>query len=115
MKQFNKFGMVVFLLLLAMPMVFAANGTELSTDAFAPVDITNIGGVSEVTNLLARIISIVRLVAVGVAVLASIILGIQFMGARDPIEKKRLGDRLKYILIGLAVVVLSYPIVNLFL
>lgn len=71
--------------------------------------------VIKVTGKLATIISYVQYFAGGIAVLLAMITGVQFMNARDPHEKRQLGDKLKYIVIGLVIVLLSFPVVNLLL
>ncbi|HIJ11737.1 TPA: hypothetical protein HA278_06780 [Candidatus Woesearchaeota archaeon] len=109
--KYGKFGVVLLLVLLAVPLALAGPEDFRVNEG----DVEGIDGMEEVTGKLANIIGIVQYMAVGIAVLFASITGIQFMGARDPVEKKRLGDRLKYVLLGLAIVVLSFPLVRLVL
>ncbi len=66
-----------------------------------------------ITTKLKKIINILQYIATFIAAIAAIITGIMFMTAKDPAEKRHIGDRLKSIIIGLIIVVLSIPIVNL--
>ncbi len=106
---------VVLLAVLAILSIQLVLAAEVNASQFEGGNLDGVEGVAEVTSMISRIIALVQYTAGGVAVLLLAITGIQFMGARDPVDKKQLGDRLKYILIGLAIVVLSFPIVKLIL
>ena len=55
------------------------------------------------------------MIAGAIAALVATIVGFMFMNAKDPSEKKNLGDKLKAIIIGLGIILLSVPLVQLLL
>ncbi len=75
--------------------------------------VTTSDDMTAITSKLKKIINILQYIATFVAAIAAIITGIMFMTAKDPADKRHIGDRLKSIIIGLVIVVLSIPIVNL--
>jgi uncharacterized membrane protein YidH (DUF202 family) len=105
-------GMVFLLSLMLVSLAVAFEASDFDVDDST---VTSADGIDEVKDKIGLVIGIVQYIAIGAAVLFASITGIQFMGARDPEEKKRLGDRLKYIIIGLLIVVLSFPIISLVL
>ena len=86
---------------------------EVSPSDFKNGSVEGVEGIEDVRSSIAQIIAIVQWAAGGIAVIALAITGIQFMGVSDPYEKKRLADRIKYILVGIVIVALSIPIVDL--
>jgi type IV secretory pathway VirB2 component (pilin) len=88
------FLLAVLALMLA-PAAFAADCAE---DDFA----CRIGNV---TNL-------VSIIGGALAVLALTVVGVMMFNAKDPSERDQLKDRLKYIIIGLVVIVLAPQVVK---
>ena len=105
---------IILLAIIGMLMMGAAIA---DIDEFDPAgeDIGAKPGMDKITDMIKSTIGIVQYVAAGLAVLFAMITGVQFMNARDPHEKRQLGDRLKYIVTGIVIVTLSIPIVRLFL
>jgi hypothetical protein len=102
---------ILLLVCLALPIVLAAPAKVVADDT----DYSGDEDVKAINEKVMKLINIVQYLAGGIAALLATITGIMFMQARDPSEKKQLGDRLKAILIGLGIVLLSIPIVNLLL
>jgi len=101
---------IVLALLFLLPILAVAQ--EAGSDLAVP----NKTATPEQKAVMEKIMGIVgflQYIAAGIAALATVIVGIMFMQASEPAEKKRLGDRLKMIIIGLVLVLLSIPLVKL--
>ena len=65
-----------------------------------------------ITTQIEGITNIVLAVAGGLAVLAAIVVGVMMFQAKDPAERDQLKDKLKYIIIGLVIIVVAKPVVS---
>lgn len=101
--------LIVFLAVFLLSLVVSAQTIE---DTGREADLSG-DDVQQVTSKLLKIIHLLQYLASFLAAIAAIIVGIMFMLAKDPSEKRQNGERLKAIIIGLVIVVLSIPLVNL--
>ena len=104
---------LVMLMLLATFASAQGGESDLALDPEMDPDVTTDPNMVIIKTKLKKIINMLQYIAGFIAAIAAVITGIMFMSARDPSEKRQVGDRLKSIIIGLVIVVLSIPIVNL--
>ena len=98
-------GVVLVLALLITP-VIAANAT-------LPGEETAEESCEKIRGMVKRVINLLTIIAAGIAVIMAIVVGIMFMQTSDPSEKERLGARLKQLIIGIIIVVIAGPLVNI--
>lgn len=121
-------NIVLCIFLLSMMAIFVSAGTPYNPDDARHVTcktktsatLDNKGEINNpafdqcvIKEYIYNIIKNVQMIAGAVAALIATVVGFMFMNAKDPSEKKELGDKLKAIIVGLAIVLLSVPIVNL--
>ncbi|MFH1683172.1 MAG: hypothetical protein ABIA37_05245 [Candidatus Woesearchaeota archaeon] len=104
----GKLFLGVLFLLMVMPIALAA----ITDDPLEGTDRTATASEKAVQDKVMSIVDFVIWIAGGIGVLLLVITGIMFMQAGDPSDKKRMGDRLKMILLGLVLVILAKPIIQ---
>lgn len=97
----KKIFFAAMLLLLVVPVVMAQNVTNTDADP--------------IVDKIMGIVDVIIYIAGAIGTLLLVVTGIMFMQAGDPSEKKRMADRLKMILLGLLIVILAKPIINVIL
>ena len=97
----------LFLLMIA-PLVLAA----ITDDPLEGSDRAATSSEIAVKDKIMGIVDFVIWIAGGIGVLLLVITGMMFMQAGDPADKKKMGDRLKMILLGLLLVILAKPIIQ---
>jgi type IV secretory pathway VirB2 component (pilin) len=69
-------------------------------------------GLAEINKTINKIINLVVYVGGGLATLAATVVGIMMFNAEDPAQKDHLKERLKYIVIGLVIIVVAPMVVK---
>ncbi len=67
---------------------------------------------AEICGTVSKIIDLVRIVGGAIAVLAITVVGVMMFQAKDPTERDQLKEKLKYVIIGLVVIVIAPMIVG---
>lgn len=97
--------MIFAMFLLVAPMALAADD---DSNDLEPCE----AEVSDIVKVINRITSLVVYVGGSLAVLAATVVGIMMFNAHDPTQKDNLKERLKYIIIGLVIIVVAPLIVK---
>lgn len=68
--------------------------------------------ITEIESTINKVTNLVSAIGGAIAVLAATVVGVMMFQAKDPSERDQLKERLKYIIIGLVIIVIAPQIVK---
>ena len=68
--------------------------------------------ISEIESTIGKVTNLVSAIGGAIAVLAATVVGVMMFQAKDPSERDQLKERLKYIIVGLVIIVVAPQVVK---